>query len=95
MKKLEPALTYMQEKPEASIKEVCEKFMLSKQTVYNMRHHYGFSKKMVNPPVKKKPKLNVDERKDKIIQGMLEEIVRQESIINYLEQKLARHGVAI
>lgn len=95
MKKLEPALTYMQEKPEASIKEVCEKFMLSKQTVYNLRHHHGLSKKMVNPPVKKKPKLNVDERKDKIIQGMLEEIVRQESIINYLEQKLARHGVAI
>jgi hypothetical protein len=49
---------------------------------------------MVNPPVKKKP-LDVDERKDKMIQGMLEEIVRQESIINYLEKKLARHGVAI
>jgi len=94
MKKLEPAITYMQQNPEASIKEVCEKFMLSKQTVYNMRHHYGFSKKMINPPVKKKL-LNVDERKDKMIQGMLEEIVRQESIINYLEKKLARHGVAI
>jgi len=94
MKKLEPAITYMQQNPEASIKEVCEKFMLSKQTVYNMRHHYGFSKKMVNPPVKKKL-LDVDERKDKMIQGMLEEIVRQESIINYLEKKLARHGVAI
>jgi transposase len=94
MKKLEPAITYMQQNPEASIKEVCEKFMLSKQTVYNMRHHYGFSKKMVSPPVKKKP-LDVDERKDKMIQGMLEEIVRQESIINYLEKKLARHGVAI
>jgi len=73
MKKLEPAITYMQQNPEASIKEVCEKFMLSKQTVYNMRHHYGFSKKMVNPPVKKKL-LNVE---------------------NYLEKKLARHGVAI
>ena len=36
-----------------------------------------------------------EDSKDKIIQGMLEEIVRQESIINYLEQKLARHGVAI
>jgi hypothetical protein len=94
MKKLEPAITYMQQNPEASIKEVCEKFMLSKQTVYNMRHHYGFSKKMVNPPVKKKP-LDADERKDKMIQGMLEEIVRQESIINYLEKKLARHGVSI
>jgi predicted DNA-binding protein YlxM (UPF0122 family) len=94
MKKLEPAITYMQEKPDASIKEVCEKFMLSKQTVYNLRHHHGFSKKMVNPPVKKKP-LDIDERKDKMIQEMLEEIVRQESIINYLEKKLARHGVAI
>lgn len=94
MKKLTPALEYIKENPKASIKEVCEKFMLSKQTVYNMRHHYGFSKKMVNPPVKKKP-LDVDERKDKMIQEMLEEIVRQESIINYLEKKLARHGVAI
>ena len=94
MKKLEPALTYMKENPKASIKEVCEKFMLSKQTVYNLRHHHGFSKKMVNHPVKKKP-LNVDERKDNLIQGMLEEISRQEAIINYLEHKLARHGVAI
>jgi predicted DNA-binding protein YlxM (UPF0122 family) len=94
MKTLEPAVTYMKENPKASIQEVCEKFMLSKQTIYNLRHHHGLSKKMVNPPVKKKL-LNVDERKDKIIQGMLEEIVRQESIINYLEQKLARHGVAI
>jgi predicted DNA-binding protein YlxM (UPF0122 family) len=94
MKILKPAVTYMQENPKASIKEVCEKFMLSKQTVYNLRYHYGYSKKMVNPPVKKQL-LNVDERKDKMIQGMLEEIVRQESIINYLEKKLARHGVAI
>jgi hypothetical protein len=94
MKKLEPAVEYMKENPKATIKEVCEKFMLSKQTVYNLRYHYGYSKKMVNPPVKKQL-LNVDERKDKMIQGMLEEIVRQESIINYLEKKLARHGVAI
>jgi transposase len=94
MKKLEPAITYMQQNPEASIKEVCEKFMLSKQTVYNLRYHYGYSKKIEKPAVKKKP-LDVDERKDKMIQEMLEEIVRQESIINYLEKKLARHGVAI
>jgi len=67
---------------------------LSKQTVYNLRYHYGYSKKIENPAVKKQP-LNVDERKDKMIQEMLEEIVRQESIINYLEKKLARHGVAI
>jgi len=94
MKKLEPAVTYMKENPEATIKEVCEKFMLSKQTVYNLRHHYGYSKKMVNPPVKKKT-LDIDERKDNLIQGMLEELARQEAIINYLENKLARHGVAI
>jgi len=94
MKKLEPAVEYMKENPKATIKEVCEKFMLSKQTVYNLRHHHGFSKKMVNPPVKKKT-LDIDERKDNLIQGMLEEISRQEAIINYLENKLARHGVAI
>jgi hypothetical protein len=94
MKKLTPALEYIKENPKASIKEVCEKFMLSKQTVYNLRYHYGYSKKIEKPAVKKQP-LNVDERKDKMIQGMLEEIVRQESIINYLEKKLARHGVAI
>jgi predicted DNA-binding protein YlxM (UPF0122 family) len=94
MKKLEPAVTYMKENPKASIKEVCEKFMLSKQTVYNLRYNYGYSKKIEKPAVKKQL-LNVDERKDKMIQEMLEEIVRQESIINYLEKKLARHGVAI
>jgi transposase-like protein len=94
MKILKPAVTYMQENPNASIKEVCEKFMLSSQTVYNLRHHHGLSKKMVNPPVRKKT-LDVDERKDNLIQGMLEELARQEAIINYLENKLARHGVAI
>ena len=94
MKKLQPAIEYMKENPKASVKEVCDKFMLSKQTVYNLRNHYGFSKKMVNPPVKKKA-LDIDERKDNLIQGMLEEISRQEAIINYLENKLARHGVAI
>jgi DeoR/GlpR family transcriptional regulator of sugar metabolism len=94
MKKLEPALTYIKENPKASIKEVCEKFMLSKQTIYNLRHHHGISKKIKKPAIVK-PKLSVDERKDKMIQEMLEEIVRQESIINYLEKKLARHGVAI
>jgi hypothetical protein len=94
MKKLTPALEYIKENPKASIKEVCEKFMLSKQTVYNLRHHHGLSKKMVSPPVRKKT-LDVDERKDNLIQGMLEELARQEAIINYLENKLARHGVAI
>jgi predicted DNA-binding protein YlxM (UPF0122 family) len=94
MKKLEPAVTYMKENPKASIKEVGEKFMLSKQTIYNLRHHHGLSKK-IQKPINKKTKFSADERKDKLIHQMLEEICTQQAIINYLENKLARHGVAI
>jgi predicted DNA-binding protein YlxM (UPF0122 family) len=94
MKKLDPAVTYMRENPKASVKEVCEKFMLSKQTVYNLRNHHGLSKK-IKKPVEKKARFHPDDRKDKLIHQMLEEICSQQAIINYLENKLARHGVAV
>lgn len=93
-RKLEPAIEFLRENPKASVKEVCQKFMLSKQSVYNLRYHYGFSKREKKPIVKK-PVNAEHERKDKLIQQLLEEIVRQQAIINYLENKLARHGAPI
>jgi hypothetical protein len=93
MKTLQPAVEYMKEKPNSSVKEVCEKFMLSKQTVYNLRHHHGLSKKIkVAKPVVKKP--SPDGRKDKLIQELLEEVVRQDAIIKYLESKLVKKNGA-
>ena len=93
MKTLQPAVEYMKEKPTSSVKEVCEKFMLSKQTVYNLRHHHGLSKKIdVAKPVVKKT--SSDGRKDKLIQELLEEVVRQDAIIKYLESKLVKKNGA-
>jgi hypothetical protein len=94
MKKLQPAIAYMRENPTATVKEICEKFMLSKTTVYNMRHHYGLGKKVVKPVINKKL-TNQEDRKEKLINRLLEEVVRQKAIIDYLESKLTRHGVTV
>ena len=92
MKVFKPVVDYIIENPNASIEEVSEKFSISKQSIYDLRHHYGLSKKRPKP---EGSKTNSEDRKNKLIQQMLEEIATQKAIIKYLEGKLAQNGSTV
>ena len=92
MKNTDHIVQYMLENPTATVKEVSEKFMVTKKVVYNLRSYHGLSKK--KPSMSVKPM--VENRKDILIEKLLSDIVHRDAVIQYLENKLSKkHGLAV
>ena len=92
MKNTDHIVQYMLENPTATVKEVSEKFMVTKKVVYNLRSYNGLSKK--KPSMSVKPM--VENRKDILIEKLLSDIVHRDAVIQYLENKLSKkHGLAV
>ena len=63
MKNTDHIVQYMLENPTATVKEVSEKFMVTKKVVYNLRSYNGLSKKKPSMSVKPMVENRKEDRK--------------------------------